>query len=360
MVAINGGSVLKSLMMSYFKGTPSYLILFVTARCNARCKMCFYWRNIDSSSINEELKLEDYQKISSNFKNLFYLSITGGEPMLRVDLPEIVRLFYKNSGVRFVNITTNGGFPHKTFKVIKSISEYCPDIKIKLSFSLDNIGAKHDKIRGVNGLFDKVLESHKLLSGLGDKNLAINISTTFSSLNKEDIYELIDYVHQELKTNDHTVTYVRGDTRDKESKDITPKEYFKVWNYLLDKHKNENTGFFGVFNNLIRMTYQINQETLEKDKMILPCLAGKKFITINEKGDVYPCEIISNIFGNKSFKMGNLRDFNYDINKILQMRGSKDMLSFIKTSRCHCSFECGTLCNIAFSKKNLLTILIKR
>ncbi|MFH0876151.1 MAG: radical SAM protein [archaeon] len=356
MVSRKGMAVFKSLMRSYFRKTPSYLILFVTARCNARCKMCFYWRNIDDSSVKGELTLEEYWHISRKFKNLFYLSISGGEPMLREDLPEVVRAFYRNSGVRFVNITTNGGFPQRTLDVIKSILEYCPDIKVKLSFSLDGLGAKHDNIRGVKGLFDKVLESHKLLSGLNSKNLAINIATTFSSLNKDGIYELIDYVHNDLKINDHTVTYVRGDTRDKYAKDITPGEYFKVWNYVLDKNKNGNKGFFGIFNNLIRMMYRVNQETLERNRAVLPCLAGKKFITISEKGEVYPCEVISNIFKNKPFKMGNLRNFGYDINRILRAPQNRHMVDFIEKSKCHCSFECSTLCNIAFSKKNLFKI----
>ncbi len=351
---------LKLLAKSYLGKNPSYLILFVTARCNARCKMCFYLKNINDSSVEKELTSNEYEKISKNFKNLFYLSIGGGEPTLRDDLPEIIYYFYKNSGVRAVNISTNCGFPQKTYDIVQSIFEKCPNIRVKMSLSLDDLEKKHDEIRGLNGLFDKVLETHKLLSSIDNKNFALNIATTFSKLNKNTIYDLIDYVSDKLKINDHTLTYVRGDTQNEDVKDVTPNDYSKVWNYLIDKNKNKNKGFYKIFNNLIRLMYEVNQKTLERNEMILPCLAGKKFITLDEEGNIYPCEIISYIYKNRPFKMGNLRDFDYDINKILQREQSKDMMSFIKDSKCHCSFECGTLCNIAFSKKNLFKVLFKK
>ena len=83
-------------------------------------------------------------------------------------------------------------------------------------------------------------------------------------------------------------------------------------------------------------------------------------ITIDEEGNVLPCEMISYLHKNKSFNMSNLREFDYDINKILKRKKSKEILSFIKESKCRCSFECATLCNIAFSKKKMCGVLLKK
>jgi len=49
-----------SILRSSFQKTP-YLIFFVTAKCNSRCKMCFYWKNL--SKKQNELKLEEIEKI---------------------------------------------------------------------------------------------------------------------------------------------------------------------------------------------------------------------------------------------------------------------------------------------------------
>ncbi|MBS3159990.1 4Fe-4S cluster-binding domain-containing protein [Candidatus Woesearchaeota archaeon] len=348
------------LSRSYFSKNQTYLILFVTSSCNSRCKMCFYWKNINNTKVKEELTLNEYIKISQKLKNLAYLSITGGEPILREDLLEIIHAFYINSNTRFVNITTNGSLPEKTNKLIRNLLIKCPNLNIKLSISLDGLENIHDNIRGINGLFKKALQTYNILLPLKNHRFALNIATTLSALNKDHIFNFIDYVSQNLEINDHTISFVRGDVKEASSKDIDLNAYSKTWHYLIKKEHKSVSGFFDFFNKLVQAMYELNQETLNNDKMIVPCLAVKKFITIKENGDIYPCEIISYIFKNYKFIMGNLRDFDYDINKVLKNPKSKEIISFIKNSKCHCGFECANLCNIVLSKKNLLKFIIKR
>jgi len=78
---------MKSLLKRYYYlfrslacGRCSYLIFFVTSKCNAHCKMCFYWREISDAQVRKILSLEEIDRIARNFKNLIYVSITGGEP----------------------------------------------------------------------------------------------------------------------------------------------------------------------------------------------------------------------------------------------------------------------------------------
>ena len=46
-----------------FSSYPSHLILYVTSRCNARCKHCFYWKEIDIKK-KQELSLNEIKKLS--------------------------------------------------------------------------------------------------------------------------------------------------------------------------------------------------------------------------------------------------------------------------------------------------------
>ena len=50
----------KSLLKLNF---PSYVIFFITSKCNARCRFCFYWKNIEESDKKKELDLEEIEKI---------------------------------------------------------------------------------------------------------------------------------------------------------------------------------------------------------------------------------------------------------------------------------------------------------
>ena len=54
----------------------------------------------------------------------------------------------------------------------------------------------------------------------------------------------------------------------------------------------------------------------------IPCLAGQTSLVIDEKTNVYPCELLSSV--------GNLRDENYDMMKILNSQKLKDTVSKIK------------------------------
>ena len=83
-----------------FKKKLKHLILHVTNHCNFRGSHCF----VDFINVKKDLKIEDYQNISKNINNLFWLDVGGGEPFLRKDLSKIVNLFKK----QIVSIPTNG------------------------------------------------------------------------------------------------------------------------------------------------------------------------------------------------------------------------------------------------------------
>ncbi len=69
------------------KSLPSYLILFVNNICQLRCDMCFYWDSMQVKTT--QLTLEEIEKLAKSLPNLLQLTLTGGEPSLRKDLPEI-------------------------------------------------------------------------------------------------------------------------------------------------------------------------------------------------------------------------------------------------------------------------------
>lgn len=74
--------------------------VIVTYRCNARCTMCNRYKC--PSKPEEEISIETLKKLPE----MYFTNITGGEPFIREDLPEIVRELYKKSD-RIV-ISTNG------------------------------------------------------------------------------------------------------------------------------------------------------------------------------------------------------------------------------------------------------------
>ena len=88
------------------KGLPNYIVFHVTSVCNAKCKMCFNWKNLNNNKKNE-LTLEEIDKLSKSLNGLIYVSLGGGEPFLRKDINDIAYIFYKNNNARIFQIATN-------------------------------------------------------------------------------------------------------------------------------------------------------------------------------------------------------------------------------------------------------------
>ncbi|MBF0504195.1 MAG: radical SAM protein [Candidatus Omnitrophica bacterium] len=335
------------LLRSLSFGRFTYLIFFVTAQCNARCRMCFYWKEIDAFKERGLLSIREIERITKGFKNLAYISLAGGEPTLRDDLDEIIHLFYKNSSSRYVNFTTNGLLPQKTAEIAYSVLTKCPDILLKINLSIDHIGEKHDHIRAVPGNFNKMVQTLSKLNELKKKhkNLVLVVSSVLNSYNKDDMKTIIDYVKNELKPDAHSIGLARGNAREPATKDVTIPEYEAIMKYLYQQNNSQK----GLMQVLLNMMMEINSQFLATQKMVLPCVAGRRILTITDDGLVVPCEMLKQLKPDQDFVMGDLRRHNYDINSILKTQKYRQIIEHIHKTRCACTFECAALWNITLN-----------
>ena len=126
---------------------PETINLYPTDRCNLACSMCFE----KSRKPHPEMALEDWIKIIEQIKKFYpRIHLSGGEPFL---YPEIKGLLshLRKCGL-FVAITTNGTFLAKYAREII-------DMQInELHVSIDGPKEVHDKIRGVAGTYDRIIE----------------------------------------------------------------------------------------------------------------------------------------------------------------------------------------------------------
>jgi len=336
--------------------SPNQVTLFVTSGCNARCKMCFYWKNIEERKKNE-LKLEEIKKISKKMQNFTNLLITGGEPFLRNDIDMICETFYKNNNILSIYIPTNGLLPSVIEKKTEEILKKCNNCLITIAISLDGLKEKHEEIRGVKGIFNKVLETFNKLDKLkkGYKNLEININFTYQNSNRNDLGKVYDFVDKNLKGSNFTITLVRGDPRTNKSKKVDMKEYSRYSNEINKKiFKKGKLRFNSIFSSIISarmsLSRKIIYEIQKTKQMPLECLASRFSIVISEEGMVYPCEMIP-------IPLGSLREYDYDIKKILELKSTKDRIRSIKNKECYCTHECYIPNSILFTPKGLFLLI---
>ena len=327
------------------QNTPLYLIQYITASCNSKCKMCFYWQNIDSQNKDKELKLNEFEKIAKNFNKLLQLSLTGGEPFLREDIVEICKIFVKHTDPLVVTIPTNALMPDKISNMANNILKSCSNTFFRFSLSLDGIGSKHDEIRGIKGNFEKVLETYNNLDKLRNsfKNFNIDMGTVISKYNQNDVEDIFIYVEKNLKIDNHYFALARGNTRFDIAKEVDLKNYEKMISYKRKQMKlAERRPFSRIFREVFELNTEILLEIVKQQRMVIPCVAGKNMIVINEKGDVYPCEILES-------RIGNIRNGNYDIKQIIKTKSCNDILKYIAENKCFCTFECAINASIVFN-----------
>jgi MoaA/NifB/PqqE/SkfB family radical SAM enzyme len=134
------GSKLTLARAALFKNAPVYVQYYITARCNLTCKQC---NIIYANSDVRECTLDEIKRMADNFQRLgvAMILLTGGEPFIRQDLPEIVRAFVER-GIH-VRMQTNG---LATEERIQQVIEYGGR---DISISLDSLWpANQEEING--------------------------------------------------------------------------------------------------------------------------------------------------------------------------------------------------------------------
>ena len=142
------------------KRYPIALQFPITTRCNARCEMCNIWR-MDRSA---DRTLQELSEILDNrlFHKVKYLGINGGEPSLEQNLPQLItNCSEKLPKLRSISLITNG---FATERILRQCEEVMNAIKSKnikfhVSVSLDGIGDLHNKVRGIDGSFEKTMST---------------------------------------------------------------------------------------------------------------------------------------------------------------------------------------------------------
>lgn len=341
----------------YKRGMPLNLIYFVTSKCNARCRHCFYWRKLNTDV--EELDLEAIEKVARSIPDLLALSLTGGEPFLRSDLAEIASLFSRFTKVANIQIPSNGILTDSIFRTTKEILKKChKDIRIVVGISIDDFATEHDTIREVEGCFQKAVETIKQLKSLEDKflNFRVGDPITITKANQERVSCLVDFLRDELSIKETGVNIIRSEVKDMSLKDLNIKYYDEVMLKLREEFLNRLNEQKPSWAERVLSARQyrgsrILSKIYSQNKYITPCYAGSLLAIMREDGDIYPCEMLDE-------KMGNVKDFDFSFKKLWFSGKAEEIRSKIKKQRCFCTYECAMTLNTLFNFRHLSFILI--
>ncbi|MFK4477018.1 GTP 3',8-cyclase MoaA [Bacillus sp. RC206] len=179
------------------------LRISVTDRCNFRCRYCMpeeiFGRDYSFLSNDKILSFDEIERITRIFVSLGVrkLRITGGEPLLRKDLPELIQRLNEIDGVEDIGLTTNGSL----------LKKFAPDLYkaglSRVTVSLDSLN--EERFSYLNGNRSKVKTVLAGIQAAADAGMKIKMNMVVQKgKNEEDIVQMAEY----FKENKHILRFI--------------------------------------------------------------------------------------------------------------------------------------------------------
>ncbi len=345
---------------------PLTLTFSVTNMCQSKCGTCNIWKlYIDKPELKEEeLTLKEIEKIFSSLGRIYFFNISGGEPFLRKDLPDIVRLACKYLKPDIIHTPTNGIATgliiHQTERILDTMKESgYGDVPFTIKPSFDGVGEMQDKVRGVKGNFKKTLATIEGLRELqkNNKNFYLGVGSVISNLNLAHIEEVSEYAHSlNVDTYINEIAEQRSELFNEEDP-VTPdaESYEEIMKYFKKRVRDEmkNKRVLARFTQSFRLVYyDLVVRILRENRQVIPCYAGLSNVHINPYGQVWPCCIL----GYKK-PLGELRESDYDFNNIWHSAKAAHVRKFIGAKKCACPLANQAYSNILCDPASMIKVI---
>lgn len=249
----------------------------LTENCQAKCVTCDYWKSRWQDGIDTGRAVKLLDEIGA--AGIRSLRFTGGEPLLRRDLFEVMRRA-NTSPFKQIILQTNGLLIKKLHKEINASP------LTKVAVSIDGLEESNDQIRGIRGYFDLGMEGIQLLR---EKQIAISV--TLNRLSAPELGKLAEVAHSmgasiEVNILSRSLFFLRNGDIDPlwpEGSDVTLIAKFLRDTLKRPAHEVDYTVRY------------YNRETLEEP----PCVLGYLQVFVLSNGDVltgcYPLKPVGNI-----------------------------------------------------------------
>ncbi|HRP68746.1 MAG TPA: radical SAM protein [Turneriella sp.] len=262
------------------RAKPLSAVFVVCNRCNLRCKYC------NSPFLKErELSLSEIDTLFTNLRNtgIFRLGLTGGEPLVREDIQEIVKLALQKKF--YLSMNSNLLLYHERPHIFNDVNF--------VFTSLDGPPQVHEKNRGKTsqeGVVDAIIDLRRrkkpvVAICVVDQQDSTDIEYLVDLAERHD-FKLHFQIRGSLKNRKENVI-IRGNLSDS----FDDNNYRQIWKFLIEKKKKTHAiaNSEQYFKKVIEWDNYHQFTRLSKGKK---CAAGFGFLYIASDGIGYPCSVI--------------------------------------------------------------------
>ena len=277
--------------------TIDYLRISLTDRCNFRCIYCMPEEGVCSMGHDEILRIEEIERLVRVAAGLGIRSVrlTGGEPLVRKGVVDLVDAITGMPGIENVSMTTNGVL------LDDEILEFANREMANIVLSIDGRKEIHDKMRpfrGGQGSYDLVVEKfRKVAESRGQDRYYVRGTFTHNNLDfSRDVLHLADLGFRQISVE----PVVAGPEEDYAIREtdipVLKEEYDRLAAEMIKRRKEGNGFHF--------FHFMIDLEGGPcVAKRLSGCGSGTEYLAVTPWGDLYPCH---QFVGNEDFLMGNV------------------------------------------------------
>ncbi|MFH1045748.1 MAG: radical SAM protein [Candidatus Omnitrophota bacterium] len=261
-------SAQKRALLALGKRTPLRVTQAITYRCNLQCRFCEV-----SDKKMRELSTAEIKEAMLIFKQMGCIGwgFTGGEPLLREDLVELLR--YAKECHFATSLVTNGTLTQKVALLEKELIDF-------VMLSLDGDRESMERIRG-KGTYDKVLAALAILS---KKNIKTCLSTIVDGYSQNLIKHVIQ-VSKEYGVFSSFQPIFDWQTGREDAQLLSAAEKLEQYRKNIDYLIAEKKGGARIWNSLGYLRYIRDYGAVKKGK----CYAGLLYVMMDPQGLLHNC-----------------------------------------------------------------------
>jgi MoaA/NifB/PqqE/SkfB family radical SAM enzyme len=212
----------------------------------------------------------------------------------------------------------------------------CLDQRITISLSLDALGAEHDRLRGLPGLFEHTVATFAGLAQLKTAypQLRLTCSICVSGLNYQSVEETMQWAWEQLTIDSLKIMLVRGAPRDIQALDSAcVQPYLDLVRHEEGWRRQHIHGRFRPLDFLTRakelFIRDLTREILMTHQLPVRCGAARENVVIYADGTLAGCEL-------RPETLGSLRDVGMNIDRLWRERPAQNLRACIEEERCCC------------------------
>jgi MoaA/NifB/PqqE/SkfB family radical SAM enzyme len=261
--------------MNWIAERPIVVSFEVTDSCTCYCKHCDHGGPRDEA---RNLKPADYRHYTEVLRPCV-VQVSGGEPLMRDDIVEIVRNIKNGSGIPYTILVSN--WSEMTEEKYLALRGAGVD---QFSVSLDFPDDRHDVFRGYPGLFDHLSSLIPRLGALGHDDIVLN-----SCITSENVSE-VNRIADMARAWGVNLCYSAYSARRTGCRDYflnTPEQLATLHQQLdaVEKRRDDTRW-------LVNSTTTLNATRRYFDERGTPgCKAGLRFLVVTSNGELQPCSM---------------------------------------------------------------------